>query len=296
MRGNHIGLLICGFAVAALAFGRAWPQPMPQADDFPMHTIRQPYNIETFGEFRKLIMTGDFTAKVQLVTAMAKHRTVGVGGLADARGEISIFEDKLVVSYGEGGKPADDSSEYAQLLVLGSVSDWQSVRADEDVAAEDIETYIAAAAKARGIDTNKSFPFEVKGNIGPYAMHVNVAPIDGPHGMGLPVAVKVEHGGDSLDALVAGVYVSPDLEGIATRSGERTHAHWVSSDATSTAHLDRWGIRAGAFLLLPKPGDTMGIPLEIAPLLTAVLTLSAMLALFAYVFRLAKERPTDGRP
>jgi hypothetical protein len=41
--------------------------------------------------------------------------------------------------------------------------------------------------------------------------------------------------------------------GIATHGGERTHAHWVSLDMAKTAHLDRWGLKAGAFLLLPKP-------------------------------------------
>jgi hypothetical protein len=33
--------------------------------------------------------------------------------------------------------------------------------------------------------------------------------------------------------------------------------------------------------------DTMGMPIEIPPFLDVVLTLSAMLALFAYVYRLA---------
>jgi hypothetical protein len=121
------------------------------------------------------------------------------------------------------------------------------------VAPENVETYIATAAKDRGIDAEKSFPFEVRGNIGPYAMHVNASPADGPHGMGLPMAVRTEQEGDRLDYLVTGVYVSRDLMGIATHGGERTHAHWVSLDAKSTAHLDRWGIRANAFLLLPKP-------------------------------------------
>jgi hypothetical protein len=40
----------------------------------------------------------------------------------------------------------------------------------------------------------------------------------------------------------------------------------------------------------------MGIPLEIAPLLDVVLTLSAMLGLFAYVYWLArKEKPPDAQ-
>jgi hypothetical protein len=168
--------LIYGAVLAVLLSDRASPQQMEPAGDISMHTVHQPYNIETFGEFRKMIMTGDFTAKVQLVTAMAKHPTIGVGGVADARGEISIFDGRLVVSHGKEGKSADASSEYATLLVLGSVSDWQSVRLDEDVAPEKVGTYVAAAAKAHGIDANKSFPFEVRGNIGPYVMNVNAAP------------------------------------------------------------------------------------------------------------------------
>jgi hypothetical protein len=98
-----------------------------------------------------------------------------------------------------------------------------------------------------------SFPFEVRGNIGPYITHVNAAPTNGDHGMGLPMAVTVQDKGDRLDGLVAGLYASLDLMGIATHGGERTHAHWVSLDMAKTAHLDRWGLKAGAFLLLPKP-------------------------------------------
>jgi hypothetical protein len=135
---------------------------------------------------------------------------------------------------------------------MGSASEWQIVPVEGDVAPEDVESYIAIAAKAHGIDPDKSFPFEVRGSIGPYVMHVNAAPTGGPHGMGLPMAITVDSRGDRIDSLVAGLYVSPALMGVATHGGERTHAHWVSPDLASTAHLDRWGLKAGALLLLPK--------------------------------------------
>ena len=83
-------------------------------------------------------------------------------------------------------------------------------------------------------------------------MHVNAEAIDGPHGMGLPMAVTVDRRGDQIQGLVAGLYVSPDLMGVATHGGERTHAHWVAPDLGSTAHLDRWGLKSGSVLLLPK--------------------------------------------
>ena len=69
-----------------------------------------------------------------------------------------------------------------------------------DVAPEDIESFISVAAKTHGIDPTVSFPFEVRGNIGPYVMHVNAAPTKGEHGMGLPIlAVTVQDKGDRLD-------------------------------------------------------------------------------------------------
>ena len=78
MRAKGLNVLMIGGALAAIAGAPALPQAL------------QPYNIETFGVFRNLMMTGDFSAKVRLDDAMAKHPTTGVGALADARGEIMI--------------------------------------------------------------------------------------------------------------------------------------------------------------------------------------------------------------
>jgi len=172
--------------------------------------------------------------------------------VADAHGEISIFDGRLVISYGKFGALTDAKSEYAALLATASAASWQSIRVEKDVAAESIESYIVAMARTHGIDAEKSFPFEVRGNIGPYVMHVNAAPTGGPHGMGLPMAITLENKSDEIDGLVTGLYVATDLVGIATHGGERTHAHWVSLDARSTAHLDLWGLKGGTYLLLPK--------------------------------------------
>ncbi len=57
----------------------------------------------------------------------------------------------------------------------------------------------------------------------------------------------------AINGKVAGIYASRDLVGIVSHGGTRTHSHWVATDDKSTAHLDRWGLKAGAVLLLPKP-------------------------------------------
>ena len=97
------------------------------------------------------------------------------------------------------------------------------------------------------------FPFQIRGTLASYVMHVNAAPTNGPHGMGQPIAITRESKGEAISGMVAGLYVSRDLVGIVSHGGTRTHSHWLAPDGKSTAHLDRWGLKAGAELSLPKP-------------------------------------------
>jgi hypothetical protein len=80
------------FIVAAALSIAAGPAPAQQTHPTPelvADGARQPYDVRTFGVFRKLMLEGDFSAKVPLADVMAKHPTTGVGAVADARGEIS---------------------------------------------------------------------------------------------------------------------------------------------------------------------------------------------------------------
>src|SRR5262249_24234529 len=68
----------------------------------------EPYNIETFGAFRDLMLRGDFSPKVALGSVMMRAPSTGVGAVSGARGEITILDAKLIVSY---GKPDAHSSQ-----------------------------------------------------------------------------------------------------------------------------------------------------------------------------------------
>jgi hypothetical protein len=252
MRATDMSGIVLAAALAVLAMGPAMPQMHVGDVDAEMHTLQQTYDVETWGAFRNIMMSGDFIGRVGLDAVMARHPTTGVGALADALGEITICNGRLVVSYGKAA-PTTSAPERAALLATARVDGWQRVPVENDVPPNEIESFIAVAAITHGIDPTVSFPFEVRGNIGPYVMHVNEGPTNGEHGMGMPMAVTVQDKGDRLDGVVAGLYASLDLMGTATHGGERTHSHWVSLDMTKTAHLDRWGLKAGAFLLLPKP-------------------------------------------
>jgi hypothetical protein len=205
------------------------------------------------GVFRDLVLQGDFTPKVALGLVMSRLPSTGVGAVSGARGEITIIDGKLIISYGKSDAPPTPNSETAALLATGKVKEWQSVGVDYDVAPPAVEAFVAQSAKAHGLDPERSFPFQLRGRVAPYVMHVNAASIEGPHGMGLPMAVTVEQKGDQIAGSVAGLYVSPALVGVVTHGGERAHTHWVASDGRSTEHLNLWGIKAGTTLMLPKP-------------------------------------------
>jgi len=215
-------------------------------------TVRQPFSIESFGAFRRLILAGDFSAQVTLSPVLAKRPTTGVGAVADARGEITIYDGRPIVSYGAVGPHPAAEAEQAALLAVGTATAWQTIPVSQDVAPEEIEPFLARTAGTHGLDPEGPFPFQIRGTLSSYVMHVNIGPTNGPHGMGLPIALTREVKGDSLDGAVAGIYASRDLVGIVSHGGTRTHSHWVATDGSSTAHLDRWGLKAGATLSLPQ--------------------------------------------
>src|SRR5580700_8485021 len=148
MRGTDMAGLALFAVAAVLAAGSALPQIRPMGDA-AMRALHQPYSVETFGAFRSIMMGGDFSPKVRLADMMAKHPTTGVGALADALGEITIYDGKLIVSYGYA-PPADTSSPSAALLAMASVDGWQSLPVASDVAPDEIESFISVAAKTHG--------------------------------------------------------------------------------------------------------------------------------------------------
>lgn len=218
----------------------------------PLHTASEPYHLESFGSFSLMMLQGDFSPAVLLSEALAKQPSTGVGALAAARGEITIYDGKVYLSYGKPGEHPAPEKESAALLAIATATDWQSVAVDGDVAPDAVEAFIAGAAKSHGLAPEKSFPFELRGSVMPYVMHVDAATIGGAHGMDMPMAVTVETKGEEIPGKISGLYVATNLEGIVTHHNERIHAHWLSPDGQWTTHLDHWGIKRGAILLLPK--------------------------------------------
>ena len=125
---------------------------------------------------------------------------MGVGAVADARGEITIYDGRLIVSYGKGGPHPGDESEPAALLATPKVAGWQTVKVEQDVAPDDIDKFTARTAAAHGIDQEGPFPFQIRGTLASYVMHVNAEPTSVPHGMGKQIAITMEIKGNTAGA------------------------------------------------------------------------------------------------
>ena len=118
-------VLIGGAALAMLVAGAALAQHAPPGVAAP-HT-QEPYGIETFGVFRDLMLQGDFSPKVALGQVMSRDPSTGVGAVAGARGEITIADGKLIISYGSTDAAPAADAETAALLATGKVDAWQSI-------------------------------------------------------------------------------------------------------------------------------------------------------------------------
>jgi acetolactate decarboxylase len=219
-------------------------------------SAQYPFGFKAYGVFRKMITERNYLPVVKLKDAVVGHATDAVGAVSGLRGEISVIEGRLIVSYGADCATACPSAmtETATLLATAAVRNWRPIRIEKDLDAKATETFIREQAKAVGLDENKPFPFRINGAITNFVMHVNAAPnprFKG-HGSFDEMAITGLAKGPRLAGSVVGFYAPPPLQGVITHMGDFFHSHYVDEQKTTTAHLDSFGIAAGSTLMLPK--------------------------------------------
>lgn len=233
------------------AQGGAHPQPAVAAQ-----SAEYPFGFKAYGVFSRMITQRNYLAVVALNDTVARHATDAVGALSGLRGEISMIEGRLIVSYGVdcGAACPAAAAETATLLATASAQHWRPVPIDKDLDAKALEAFIREQAKANGLDDSKPFPFRINGAITDFVMHVNAAPnprFKG-HGSFDEMAVTGLAKGPRLAGSVVGFYAPPALQGVITHGGDYFHSHYVDEQRTMTAHLDSFGVAAGSTLMLPS--------------------------------------------
>lgn len=213
------------------------------------------FGFKAYGVFGRMITQRNYLAVVALKDVVDARATDAVGAVSGLRGEISMIDGRLIVSYGTdcGAVCPSAATETATLLATASARHWRSIEIDRHLDAKAVETFIRAQAKASGLDDGKPFPFRITGAITDFVMHVNAAPnprFKG-HGSFDEMAITGLAKGPRLEGSVVGFYAPPPLQGVITHMGEFFHSHYVDAARTATAHLDSYGIAAGSTLMLP---------------------------------------------
>jgi acetolactate decarboxylase len=243
-------------APVALAIAAAGLVAISGAVPAQAESAEDPFGFKAYGVFSRMITQRNYLPVVALKDAVDGRATDAVGAVSGLRGEISVIEGKLIVSYGVdcGSSCPAATSETATLLATASAQHWLAVAIDKDLDAKGVETFIRAQAKANGLDETKPFPFRINGAITDFVMHVNAAPnprFKG-HGSFDEMAVTGLAKGPRLAGSVVGFYAPPALQGVITHGGDYFHSHYVDEQRSTTAHLDSFGVAAGSTLMLPK--------------------------------------------
>jgi len=218
----------------------------------------RPFNVSVYGNFKRMLHTGDATGKVALASIPHSTGVYGVGALAGLTGEILIWDGRVLVSPGQsvsGSTQAPEADATATLLVTAQVKKWEQTQVPENMTQQAFEKFVVDSAHSKGIDTQKPFPFIVTGEITDYAWHVVTGATKhhgggGQHQQGH--ANNRNFSGAETKGKLVGFYSAGELEGVISHPGERFHVHYADDDLKTSGHLDRFGVRKGATLLLPE--------------------------------------------
>ncbi|NQT70463.1 MAG: acetolactate decarboxylase [Desulfobacteraceae bacterium] len=217
------------------------------------------FDVTVYGNFKRMLHTGDASGKVALLSTSRLEGIYGVGALADLRGEILVWDGKVLVTPGEsdtGSTRSATSEDQATLLVTARVKEWFEVQIPHDMTQREFERFVIDSADSARIDINRPFPFIVRGEITDYTWHVitgAVKRLDGgvQHRQGH--ANNLSFSGSKTAGKLIGFYSAEEFEGVISHPGERFHVHYADNHFSTSGHLDSFGLGEGAVLLLPKP-------------------------------------------
>jgi alpha-acetolactate decarboxylase len=223
----------------------------------------EPFDVRVFGNFERMSQTGDTRGVVKLREILTLPGSYGLGALDGLRGEILLWDGKLLVSRGHSANGSVEPStptDEAIFFVETRVEAWDEVAIPNDMTRAEFELFVLQTALSRGLSGDRAFPFYVSGSFRRVLWHV-VTGASVAHSDQGTEAVRTHSQGHArsrvfdqtnVAGFLLGFYSGVALEGAISHPGERFHVHYADAGFSVSGHVDDYRIARGAVLLLPR--------------------------------------------
>ncbi len=215
-------------------------------------------DVEQVGAMREVMRDGHTEPRIRLADVLARPNAHAVGALPGLSGEITIVDGDVWVARFAGNGiqvtgPALAEGDEATLLTVSHVAQWAPVTIGAALEGAQLEAFIAHAARERGLDVSRPFPFVIEGDATEVDLHV----VNGycPDARD-PATIGAQPWRWSLDrstrVLLVGFY-APNAAGVMTHHGTAMHVHAIVRQGSDTisGHVDRFAVGPGMILRVP---------------------------------------------
>ncbi len=214
-----------------------------------------PFEIRHYGNFKRMMHTGNVEAVVGLEQALSGGHIYAVGAIWDAGGEITVYDGNVYLSYGRDGIDTVvrdvPEGEQAMLLITAGVEEWREIAVPTDMPDHELYLFMLSQAEKNGLSKDAPFPFLIEGLIRDIQWHVmdGVAPESERHGEHSFIRKLIDRQKD-IPANLVGFY-SAGSQGVFTHPGESYHTHVVFDSKGMAGHVESFSVAGGAVLKLP---------------------------------------------
>lgn len=222
--------------------------------------------VEFAGAQKDIFDTGKAERVMSLQELAGTKNLFAIGPVEGLDGEITIFNSQPYISQVRGEDyEVHHSFDYGAIfLVWSSQAEWRDIAVPETVKGYlDLQDFVKAQARAAGIDTDKTFAFQLTGTPVEIKWHINVDRTGGQV-ISQELFKKSKAGyimkNEPVDIIGfysethPGVFISKYAPAVKPESGRRNaiHIHAVSKAGKATGHIDDLTLGAGMTLRLPK--------------------------------------------
>jgi len=220
---------------------------------YVLEAAAETVNVSWVGELKNVMQNDDRKSRVCLAD-LEKRNLYALGPAENLDGEITVLDGWPSISHvdAKGGSSVDHLlATKAPTLVYTNVEQWQDFAIPITIqSAQELESFIAAAAKKAGLNIERPFPFLLKGHFAEVDFHI----LRGSDASGVRV-----FGGDRVPFVEKNVqgtvlgFFSKHHQGIFTHKDSFVHIHFVSESDLKAGHVENLRFVATANMQLKLP-------------------------------------------